>query len=220
MFVGHTAVALAARSVRRDLPLGRLLVATYTLDLIWPLLLAVGVERVSILPGATRFTPLVFTYYPWSHSLLMAAFWGLGVAALLARGRGAGAAGLVAVVVVSHWVLDVVTHAEDLPLWPGHSPLFGFGLWNSFAATYLVEGGLFALGIALYLRATRARDRIGSLGLYGWLLFQAVIWATLPFGPPPPNVRAIVLFSPLPWLLILWGAWTDRHRNAAGESAP
>lgn len=218
MFVGHAAVALAARSVRRDLPLGHLLAATFALDLVWPLFLLAGIERVSILPGATLFTPLVFTHYPWSHSLLMAAVWGIG-GFLLTRGRGAAAAWLVAAVVVSHWFLDVVMHGEDLPLWPGRSPLFGFGLWNSFAATYLVEGTLYALGCALYLRATRARDLVGSLALWAFLLVPGVIWAAMPFGPPPPSVPALALVSFGVWLLIVWGAWADAHREPR-ETAP
>lgn len=214
MFVGHMAVALAAKSVRRDVPLRVFLIATFALDLVWPVLLLLGVERVSIVPAATLFTPLVFTYYPWSHSLLMAAVWGMG-GYMLTRGRGAATAWITAAVVVSHWFLDVVTHGEDLPLWPGRSPLFGLGLWNSIAGTYLVEGTLFAIGVALYLRATRARDLVGSIALWAWLTVSAAMWASLPYGPPPPSVTALALFSIGAWLLILWGAWADAHREPA-----
>ncbi|HKQ97365.1 MAG TPA: hypothetical protein VJV75_05790 [Candidatus Polarisedimenticolia bacterium] len=218
MFVGHAAVALAARSVRRDVPLGMFLVAAFGLDLIWPVLLLFGVERVSILPGATLFTPLVFTYYPWSHSLLMAAVWGMGLG-LFAQGRGKGAGTLVAAVVVSHWALDVVTHGADLPLWPGRSPLFGLGLWNSIAGTYLVEGALFAFAVWLYLRATRARDRIGSVALIAWIAFMLGLWATSPFSPPPPSVPAVACVTLGVWLLILWGAWSDAHREPVTNAA-
>jgi hypothetical protein len=64
-----------------------------------------------------------------------------------------GVALLVGGVVVSHWVLDFVTHAPDMPLWPGSSPRVGLGLWRSVPATFFVEGALFVAGIALYARA-------------------------------------------------------------------
>jgi membrane-bound metal-dependent hydrolase YbcI (DUF457 family) len=167
VFVGHTAVALAAKSRAPEVPLGWLVAAAFGLDLLWPIFLLTGLERVSIVPGATAFTPLVFDSYPWSHSLLMACAWGLCAAALVRwRGMTGGVALLVGGVVVSHWVLDFVTHAPDMPLWPGSSPRVGLGLWRSVPATLLVEGALFVAGIALYARATRPADRIGSIGLW------------------------------------------------------
>jgi membrane-bound metal-dependent hydrolase YbcI (DUF457 family) len=159
MFVGHTAVALAAKSRAPRVSLGWLVAAAYMLDLLWPLFLLAGVERVSIVPGATAFNPLVLDSYPWSHSLLMACIWGLIVMGI-ARGRGvAGAAAwILAALVVSHWVLDFISHAPDMPLWPGRSPKLGLGLWNSIPGTLLVEGAMFAAGIWMYLRATRPAD--------------------------------------------------------------
>lgn len=53
---------------------------------------------------------------------------------------------------LSHRVLDFVTHRPDLPLWPG-GPLAGLGLGNSVPGTIVVEGGSFAAGTWAYLRA-------------------------------------------------------------------
>lgn len=215
MFVGHTAVALAAKSRAPEVPLGWLVAAAFGLDLLWPIFLLTGLERVSIVPGATAFTPLVFDSYPWSHSLLMACAWGLCAAALVRwRGMTGGVALLVGGVVVSHWVLDFVTHAPDMPLWPGSSPRVGLGLWRSVPATLLVEGALFVAGIALYARATRPADRIGSIGLWTFLLVSTILWVTVPWSPPPPSPRALAWFSCGSWLLVAWAAWADRHRVA------
>ena len=213
MFVGHTAVALAAKSKIPSVSLGWYVAAAYALDLLWPFFLLAGVERVSIVPGATAFTPLVFDSYPWSHSLLMSCVWGVGVVAI-ARWRGVGtrAAWMLGALVVSHWVLDFATHAPDMPLWPGHPPLLGLGLWNSIPATLIVEGVLFALGIALYVRKTRARDRIGSVGFWSFIIVTTVMWASGPWSSPPPSPRALALLAPLAWLLVLWIGWADRHR--------
>ncbi len=138
MFVGHLAVSLGAKAVEPKVPLSALVAASFGLDLLWPLLVLGGIERVSVAPGNTAFTPLAFESYPWSHSLLLAAVWGMiaWVFAYLTT-KSQRLSLLVGAVVVSHWVLDFVTHHPDLPLWPG-GPKLGLGLWYSVPATILV----------------------------------------------------------------------------------
>lgn len=213
MFVGHTAVALVARRRRPSVALGTFLMATFALDLIWPVLLLLGLEQVRIEPGTTPFTPLVFVSYPWSHSLVTAIGWGL-LAVTIARWRGvaSGDALVIGLVVVSHWVLDFVTHIPDLPLVPGLSTRVGLGLWRSIPATLLVEGALYLVAIGYYVRAAHPRDRIGTLGLWSFLLVSALLWASGPVAPPPPSQTALAWSAMVSWALIAWGAWGDRHR--------
>jgi len=182
-------------------------------------LLLVGIERVSIVPGATAFNPLVFDSYPWSHSLLLACIWGL-CAAGIARWRGvaAGAAILIGAVVVSHWFLDYFSHAADMPLWPGKSPLLGLGLWNSVVATLLVEGALFLTGIVLYVRATRPVDRIGSWGFWSFIVVTTVMWASGPWSAPPPSPQFLAWFGLGAYLLVAWAGWVDRHRRTQSSA--
>ena len=219
MFVGHAALALAAKSRLPRLSLGWLLVATFWADILWPVLLLLGVERVRIDPGNTAFTPLAFDWYPWSHSLLMDVAWGLlGAALVFGAHRDRTAAWMFGALVVSHWVLDVISHRADMPLWPGvTSPRFGLDLWRSVPATLIVEGALFAAGTALYVRATAARDRIGSWGLAALLTFLGVAWLSGPLGPPPPSVAAIAWAGLIAGPLVGgWGAWVDAHRVSRG----
>ena len=82
MFIGHFAVALAAKRAAPRASLGWLVVACQLPDLIWPVLLLAGIERARIEPGNTAFTPLAFDHYPWSHSLLLVVIWGAALAAL------------------------------------------------------------------------------------------------------------------------------------------
>jgi len=212
MFVGHLAVALGAKRVSPRTPLAALIAATFALDLIWPVLLLLGLERVRIAPGHTAFTPLAFEHYPWSHSLSMAVVWGvvLGRASVFLLKRSA--AGLViGAVIVSHWLLDYVTHAPDLPLWPG-GPLVGLGLWNSVPGTILVEGALFAGAIAAYVRGARPRGAAGVWSLWSLIAFTSAIWISSPWAPPPPSVRAIAFVGLALWLFVPWGSWIERNR--------
>jgi hypothetical protein len=220
MFVGHTALALAGKARAPHTSLGLLLAAAVGLDLLWPVFLLLGIERVRIEPGVTAFSPLAFDSYPWSHSLVMALVWGGLLALAVARRAGPGVPFLVGALVVSHWVLDFASHRPDMPLWPGPSPLLGLGLWDSIPATLLVEGALFLTGILVYVRSTRPLDRTGFWALWTLLLVQAAMWASGPWAPPPPSPSVLAWFSLGLWLFVLWAWWADRHRVArAGARA-
>jgi len=217
VFLGHFGVGFGAKTAAPKTSLGTLLLASQLIDLLWPTLLLVGVERVAITPGITRVVPLDFTHYPISHSLAAVLLWavlfGVAYQALRRYPRGALVCGLA---VVSHWLLDLLTHRPDLPLSPGSDARVGLGLWGSLPATLLVELAVFAVGVFLYLRTTRASDRTGSIALWALVGFLLVIYAGNILGPPPPSVSAIAWLGQAQWLLIAWGYWIDRHRRAQG----
>ncbi len=212
MFVGHLALAFASKRLDPTPSLGWYVAAVTTLDLVWPIFVLLGLEHVSIAPGATAFTPLVFDSYPWSHSLLMAAAWG-GILAGIARWRGIAprTALLLALLVMSHWLLDFFTHAPDMPLWPGDSPRFGLGMWNSIGVTIAVEGALWLVGILLYLGPRQATRWVGPVALWSFILVSTAMWLAGPLSPPPPSERAIGWFALIGWLTIPWTALADRY---------
>jgi len=177
MFLGHYALGLATKRIEPRLPLWLLLAAPQALDLLWPIFVLAGVEHVEVAPGDTAFTPLRFVSYPWSHSLVTSIGWGalLGVV-VRARGASVRAAVIAAALVVSHWVLDVASHRADMPLWPGGGPLLGLGLWRSVPATLVVEIGMYAVGIVLYARATRSKDRSGTWAFVGLVALLFVVY--------------------------------------------
>lgn len=214
MFIGHFAVALGAKKAEPRVPLAAWLVAAFGLDVLWPLFLVSGLETVRIVPGITAFTPLDFVSYPWSHSLLMSVAWGV-VAGLIASRvwPGPRTFALVAAAVVSHWVLDYVTHRPDLPLWPG-GPLMGLGLWNSVPGTLIIEGLMFAAAVVVYSRAFPERDSAGRWGLVVMLMLVTFMWSTGPFSPPPPSVDAVMwMCLALVPILAIWAVWIERHRG-------
>ena len=77
MFIGHFAVGMAAKKIDPSVSLGTLFLSAQFLDLLWPTLLLLNVEHVSIEPGISKVTPLAFTDYPISHSLLSVIGWSL-----------------------------------------------------------------------------------------------------------------------------------------------
>jgi hypothetical protein len=213
MFIGHAAVALAAKPLAPRTSLALLLAAAFWVDMVWPLFLLLGIEQVRIDPGNTAFTPLDFVHYPWTHSLAAALAWSalFGLACLRSGKRVALILGLL---VFSHWVLDAVSHRPDLPLWPGSMTLVGLGLWNSVPATMLVEGAMFAAGVWLYVRSAPSRDRVGTRAFWGLVGFLVLAYLGNVFGPPPPSVPAIAIAGLAGGILFTaWAWWADRHRG-------
>ena len=217
MFIGHFALAFAARPVVPAVSLGTLFVAVQFADLLWPVLVLAGIERFEIHPGITAVTPLDFIHYPWSHSLATLVGMGLvlGIAWMLVR-RGAWQPAMaIAALVASHWLLDVIAHRPDMPLAPGGEARLGLGLWDSRVATLVVEGALFAACVGWYAARTRPRDAVGRWALMGLVAFLSLIYAGNLFGPPPPSVGAVAWSANAMWLLVAWGYWIDRHRETA-----
>ncbi len=215
MFIGHFALALAAKKPEPGPSLGTYMVAAQLPDVIWPFLVLAGVERVAIAPGDTAFTPLRFEHYPVSHSLLAVALWGGALAlAHYAVRRQPRPALILWALAISHWVLDFATHRPDLPLTPWNDTVLGLGLWRSIPATLVVETALFAAGVALYVHATRPRSAAGRYGLIAFVVTLYVFYLAAAFGPPPPSVRALAWSAACAPLLALLGVYVDRRRVA------
>lgn len=219
MFIGHFGVGFGAKSVAPKVSLGSLFLAAQFLDLLWPPLLLLGVEKVRIVPGATVVTPLVFEHYPISHSLIAVLCWAgvLGGIHFCLK-RKPVAALILGALVISHWALDAVVHQPDLPLFPGSTMAVGLNAWSSLPITLLIEGSLFAVGVWLYSSATRPSDAVGRWGLAALVIFLAGTYAGNLFGPPPPSSEAVAWAGQLQWLLVLWGFWIDMHRQVAGHA--
>jgi hypothetical protein len=216
MFLGHYGIAFGAKRLSPRTSLGWLAFAAEFLDELWPILLLAGVEQVRIVPGLMAASALDFVSYPISHSLLMACLWGGLIAALYNRlRRNHTGALVVGVLVVSHWVLDVPVHRPDLPLFPGSSVRVGLGLWNSVPMTIVLEAVVFIGGLLVYLRSTRARDGVGTWGLWVMVGMLVLFFVGGTFGSPPPGERALAIATLGLWLFVPWSWWIDRHRDPA-----
>jgi len=213
MFIGHFAAGMAAKKIQPTLSLGILFLAAQFLDLLWPALLLLGIEHVIISPGISKMTPLDFVDYPISHSLVVVIIWSLffGFGFFLFTKNRIGAL-LLSGLVLSHWLLDVIVHIPDLPLYPGPSLKVGLGLWNSPLLTILIEGAIFIVGIVLYVNTKKKKNQQVTWKFWGLIAFLLIIHASNLMGPPPPNVQMIALAGQLQWLFVLWGWWADKQK--------
>lgn len=219
MFIGHYAVALAAKKVAPKASLGMLFLSVQLVDLLWPVFLLLDLEHVRIDPGNTVVTPLDFYDYPITHSLVGVIGWSLALGLIyFATRRYPKGTWIVGAGVFSHWILDAVVHRSDLLLIPGGETYMGLGLWNSLAGSVVVELALFTIGIVLYLRSTVALDRIGRYGLWSLIAFLLVIQAGNYAGNPPPGETAVAIVGLAQWVFVPWAYWIERHRRSVAGS--
>jgi len=221
VFVGHFALGFAAKRLAPRTSLGTLFAAPEFADILFPLFVLLGWEKVAFAGGTNPFLSITLDQYPLSHGLLTLVAWGVLFAALYRlRTRYDRGAVVVGLLVVSHWVLDFVTHRPDMPLWPG-GPKVGLELWASVPGTIVVEGVLFVGGVALYASATRARDAVGRFGLWALVALLVVLYVASLAPTPPPSPAAFALVGVLLMVVLLGlGAWIDRHREASPSPAP
>jgi membrane-bound metal-dependent hydrolase YbcI (DUF457 family) len=216
MFIGHFALGFGAKKFVPQVSLGILFLACQLADIIWPNFVLLGIEALAIEPGNTVMTPLNFLHYPYSHSLVALMLWGAIFAVLYALISRAGtkAAIVIAALVLSHWILDVLTHRPDMPITLSDSSSIGFGLWNYPVIAVPLELLLFGAGTWLYSAYTKPLDRQGSIGFWALVVFLLVVYAANLLGPPPPSPTAVAWTAQSLWILVAWGFWVDHHRAA------
>ena len=215
MFVGHYGVSFAVKSFEKRIPLWLLFIAVQFVDVLWAIFVLTGIEKVRITPGITATNPLDLYYMPYTHSLAAALLWsGAGfVGYKVARGGASHAALLVAAAIFSHWVLDLIVHRPDLPLYDDTYKM-GLGLWNHPALASALEASLLFGGIFLYLRASKAVSSIGKFGMLVFgvllLLMQGIIF----FGAPPPSPSAAAVTALLSYVVLAGVVyWLEKKRQ-------
>lgn len=219
MLVGHLAAGLVTKRVEPRLSLGTCVLAAMVADFIWCICLLSGIEHVQIQSGAGAATYLVAWNIAWSHSLLLDFLWAtlFAVAYFLWRRYPRGAWAVFAAV-VSHWPLDVVSHRPDMPLAPGIPVRLGLGLWTSFPATLVVEGGFWLFALLLYTRCTRPRSRAGVYALWGGSALLTLAWCNNVVGSPPPSPHIAPIASLVFFILVVaWAYWINRLRRVEPE---
>lgn len=221
MFIGHFAPAFVAAAMPKAPRLGILFLAAQLVDLGCFILVMLGVEHMRIVPGITATNPMDLYHMPFTHSLIGGAVWALalaGVIWIITKNRNGAI--IAAMVVLSHWFLDVIVHRPDMTLL-GAAPKLGLGLWNAPMIEMPLELGITGAALGFYLKHTRA---IGNATLTpAWVLGGALLSVQLYnwFAPPPATydislpISAMIAFALFAWLAFR----LDRTRmlNGAGE---
>jgi membrane-bound metal-dependent hydrolase YbcI (DUF457 family) len=158
MIAGHFGFAALVKSRERQAPLWALMLATVWLDIVFVPLFVAGAETITFVGRPGGYGAGII-HADYTHSLIGAI--ALSVVFGLAFGWrwGSRTAIVLGLVSFSHWVLDLLVHRADMPLFPGHDlkqPLFGFGLWRYPWIAAGMELLLVVMGAWLYWRAARA----------------------------------------------------------------
>jgi hypothetical protein len=211
MFVGHYSAGFALKAIEPKVPLWVLLLAVQVVDVGWGLLVLAGIEKLRIVPGFLGGSPLDLYYMPYTHSLVAALIWAAAGALLYfswRREQGRAAALAVAAAIGSHWLLDLLVHAPDLPLY-GDQMKLGFGLWAYRGPELLLELVLIWLAALWYGRICPAFAKRGFLLVA--MLTVAQIYNT--FAPPPPTPAMMAIAALAAYVAFTWGgAWVERRR--------
>jgi hypothetical protein len=182
--------------------------------LLWGLLMVCGIEHVQFKPGIGPGNYFSASNILISHSLAMDVVWAALLSAVSYLTCRSPRAPLVILgLVLSHWILDWVSHRPDLPIAPGLNQHVGLGLWTSIPATVMVEGGLWASALIFYARASRPKGRAGSYAYWAGIVVLTIAWYNNIAGPPPRNpatapLASLAFFS----LAVLWAFWIDALR--------
>ena len=201
MFVGHYGVSFAGKRAARGVSLATLFLAVQLLDVVWSILVIAGIEKVRIVPGITKTNPLDLYYMPYTHSLVGALLWSVAafVVYRVIKKSDNRSALVVGAAVFSHWVLDLVVHRPDLPLYDNTAKV-GLGLWNYPAFALSLEAALLFGGLVAYLRVWPGR-RV-AFAIFGLVMLAIQVYVF--FGPPPSSPRAAAATALVAYFLFAW----------------
>ena len=213
MFAGHYGVSFAAKPAAREVPLWLWFIAVQWLDVVWSLLVLLGIEKLRIVPGFTEANPFEDTYVPYSHSLAGAVILSLvfgGAVAAFFRARRRRVFAWVTAAAFSHWLLDLVVHVPDLPLY-GERYKMGFGLWRNVAVSFPLELVVLVAGAIVYAHATRPQGWM-RIKFWAFVAFLIVAQWVGNFGPIPTSVPAMAGMGLAFYLaMAAVAAWVERE---------
>jgi len=130
--VDHAATALLIKRRFPSVPLTPILLSVQAMELAWVGLNYLGIEHTTTEASVRSVADIHLAYMPFSHSVATAVGGALLAWLILEKGLGRPLlARAIGIGIVSHLVLDLVTHARDIALWPGSTlPELGLGLYD------------------------------------------------------------------------------------------
>ena len=215
MFLGHFGVAFAAKKAAPKTSLGTLVFAAQFADLLWPILLLLGVEQRAHRAGPSPRLAIRFHVVPdftqpcrsvgmgsaaGSHLFCDKARWQERVAGRRPCAHALGA----------RFHRAPARHADLSRRREIRTRNVEFHSVDDFSGVRSVCGG----HRALHQRDSRERFGTGNLALWSLVGLLGVLYPASLFGPPPPSVQALAWSAIAIWLTVPWAAWADRHRQS------
>ena len=132
--INHAATALLIKRGFPEEPIVPLLVSVQLMELLWVVLNLFGIERTTTEASVHSVSDIHLTYMPYSHSVMMSLAFAIVAWVIFAVFFHRPRLGLaVAIGIVSHLVLDLLTHARDIAIAPGLDNIkLGLGLYSAF----------------------------------------------------------------------------------------
>jgi hypothetical protein len=217
MLVGHFAIGLIGKRAAPHASLGTLTLASMLPDLLGFVFIIAGLEHWRMVPGGRGIDSVELYDIGLSHSLLMDLLWGvLFAGGYFWRKSYCNGALMLFAAVISHWVLDFISHRPDMPLAPGLAQVYGLGLWTSLPWTLAVEGGLWLASLIVYVQMTRAKTRTSIIVFWFVVVLLTASWVSNFTASAPPSAQspvsgsivALVFF----FLMIAWAFWMNHVR--------
>jgi hypothetical protein len=150
--MNHAITAVALRKKFDHVPLVWLLVSVQLMELLWVALNWLGIEYITVENEVHTIADIHLTHMPYSHSVASAMLLA-GVAYLVFRRAGLA----IALGILSHLALDLVTHVPDIAVvWFGWDFELGSGIYAMPLVAFAVET-IYGLAVWRYVK--------GSIGL-------------------------------------------------------
>src|SRR5215475_7959002 len=173
--IGHAATALVIKRAYPSVPMPPILISVQAMEFTWVAFNYLGIERTTTEPVVRSVADIHLEYISWSHSVATPVVAALAAWLVIEKGFGSAALGrAVGIGIVSHLILDLLMHSQDIALWPGlDSPQFGSGLYDAPFVAFIVEL-VYGIGCWAIYR--------GSRGLLGLIVIGNLV--NLPFLSP------------------------------------
>ena len=211
MYVGHYIAAFALKKKAADLSLGWLFIGVQLVDILFFPFVLLGIERLNLIHNYTETNHFELVFMPYTHSLLATFIWSsVGFITFKYLFKHSSSTSLAfALAVASHWLVDLLVHTPDLPIWSDQSMKLGFGLWNYRWIAFGLETVFLFGGIYFYQQSMKVSTH--TMYLYGGVLIA--IHGSQVFLPPPDilNKLTLAISAVISYLVFAWIAhWLDR----------
>ena len=221
--VDHAATALVIKRRFPSLSIVPLLISVQAMELAWVVLNYLGIEHTTTSATVRSVADIQLADIRYSHSVATVVVAALAAWWIIERGLGRRLLGrAVAIGIVSHLILDILTHASDIALWPGLPfPKLGMGLYSGAPSVAFAIELLYGVLCWWIYRGTRTLAAVIVLGNLANISF---FFDSIP-GPEQllagrPLLVVTLIFIQIVTMLVLIGVFSKTSQDRAQLEQP